>query len=193
MAEAEVRDALNAGYAAGLQAATLMTQVVDPVSGVVILGNLGEWLLYRGEPAESGALLRSSLDLARLRDLPAHGWRLQASMAGWLVAAGEPAVALAKMQALLLTLGDHAPQQTAARTNLSPTWPVERWRSRPRRGSISRWWSGWSTAVRLPSCGAQSALFVTRAEVPHAQWRAEQTRLDASLQRDRATEFSASA
>ena len=71
--EAEARSALDAGHAAGLQARELMPQVVDPVSEVAILGNLGELLLYRGECAESDALLRASLDLARMRGLTAHG------------------------------------------------------------------------------------------------------------------------
>ena len=161
--ESEAHAALDAGYAAGQQARDLMPQVVDPVSEVAILGNLGELLLYRGEHAESDTLLRASLDVARVRGLTAHGWRIQASIGGWRVTAGQLAAALAAMHDLLHTMGDDAPQQTAVRAN------------------------------HVAYLVAQSALFVTRAEAQHAQWQAEQARLDACLQRDRAAEYAASA
>ena len=191
--EVEARAALDAGYAAGLQARDLMPQVVDPVSEVAILGNLGELLLYRGEHAESDALLRASLDLARVRGLTAHGWRIQTSIGGWLVAAGQPAAALAAIQTLLHTMGDDAPQQTAVRANhvaylacRAMAQPAEAlvYFERVERLERSR---------AITQLRAQSALFVTRAEAQHAQWQAEQARLDARLQRDRAAEYAASA
>ncbi len=191
--EVEARAALDAGYAAGLQARDLMPQVVDPVSEVAILGNLGELLLYRGERAESDALLRTSLDLARVRGLTAHGWRIQASIGGWLVAAGQPAAALAAMQALLHTMGDDAPQQTAVRANhvaylacRALAQPAEALAYFERVERLER-------SRAITQLRAQSALFVTRAEAQHAQWQAEQARLDARLQRDRAAEYAASA
>ncbi len=193
MPEAEVCAALDAGYAAGLQARALMSQTSDPVSEVVILGNLGELLLYRGEHAESDALLRSSLALARARGLTAHGWRIQASMGGWLVATGQPAAALAAMQTLLQTLGDDGLHQTAVRAN-HVAYLACRALARPAEALTY-----FEVVERLErrraitQLRAQSALFVTRAEAQHAQWQAEQARLDARLQRDRAAEFAASA
>jgi diguanylate cyclase len=191
--EAEVCSALAAGHAAGVQARELIPQVLDPVSEVAILGNLGELLLYRGELAEADALLRSSLTLARMRGLTAHSWRIQASIGAWLVAADQPAAALAAMHGLLHTMGDDAPQQTAVRANhvaylacRALTQPAEALayfevvERLERRRAI--------TQLR-----AQSVLFVTRAEAQHAKWQAEQARSDAGLQRDRAAEYAASA
>jgi diguanylate cyclase (GGDEF)-like protein len=191
--DGEARAALDAGYVAGLQARDLMPQVVDPVSEVAILGNLGEVQLYRGECVESDALLRVSLDLARMRGLIAHGWRIQASIGGWLVAAGQPAAALAAMRDLLHTMGDDAPQQTAVRANhvaylacRALAQPAEALAYFEQVERLER-------SRAITQLRAQSALFVTRAEAQHAQWQAEQARLDARLQRDRATEYAASA
>ncbi len=191
--ESEARAALDAGYAAGQQARDLMPQVVDPVSEVAILGNLGELLLYRGEHAESDALLRASLDLARVRGLTAHGWRIQASIGGWLVAAGQPAAALAAMCDLLHTMGDDAPQQTAVRAN-HVAYLACRGLAQPAEAlAFFEQVERLERSRTITQLRAQSALFVTRAEAQHAQWQAEQARLDACLQRDRAAEYAASA
>ena len=154
VSEGEARAALDAGYAAGLQARALMPQVFDPVSEVAILGNLGEVLLYRGEHAESDALLRTSLDLARMRGLTAHSWRIEASIGGWRVAAGQPAAALAAMHQLLQTMGDDAPQQTAVRAN-HVAYLACRALSQPAEALafFEVVESGWSAAAPSPSCG----------------------------------------
>lgn len=191
--ESEARAALDAGYAAGQQARDLMLQVVDPVSEVAILGNLGELLLYRGEHAESDALLRASLDLARVRGLTAHGWRIQASIGGWLVTAGQPAAALAAMHILLHTMGDSAPMQTAVRAN-HVAYLACRALAQPAEAlAFFEVVERLERSRTITQLRAQSALFVTRAEAQHAQWLAEQARLDAGLQRDRAAEYAASA
>ena len=193
VSEGEARAALDAGYAAGLQARALMPQVFDPVSEVAILGNLGEMLLYRGEHAESDALLRTSLDLARMRGLTAHSWRIEASIGGWRVAAGRPAAALAAMHQLLQTMGDDAPQQTAVRAN-HVAYLACRALSQPAEAlAFFEVMERLERSRSITQLRAQSALFVTRAEAQHAQWQAEQARIDVRQQQARAAEFAASA
>ena len=172
--EVEARTALDAGYAARQQARDLMLQVVDPVSEVAILGNLGELLLYRGERAESDALLRASLDLAQVRGLTAHGWRIQASIGGWLVAAGQPAAALAAMHVLLHTMGDDAPMQTAVRAN-HVAYLAGRALAQPAEAlAFFEVVERLERSRTITQLRAQSALYVTRAEAQHAQWQADQ-------------------
>ncbi len=191
--DAELHEALARARASGEQARALLARCPAPIYEVSILGNLGEVLLHQGEAAAAEPLLREALALATQRDLPAHSWRIQATLGDWLLAQGRSDEALAAMTALIEQAGAAAPQQTVIRAHhvaygacralgryaaaLSHFEIVER--SERRRATAQ--------------LRAQSQLFVTRTESQQAQWQAEQARLEAQAQRARAAEFAESA
>ncbi len=192
-ADAEVQEVLARARAAGEQAHAMLSRLPNPVYEVAVLGNLGEVLLYQGSLAQAEPMLRRSMLLARERGLQAHGWRVQASLGSWLLASGQPAQALDCMLSLLSEMGAAAPQETAVRAHHAA---YRACRALARHAEAL---AHLETVERLQrqrtttQLQAQSRLFVTRTEAQQAQWQAEQARLDAQHQRERAAEFAASA
>lgn len=192
-ADEEVEQIQCRARAAGEQALGMLAGLADPAYEVAVRGNLGEVLLYQGELAASEPLLRQALRLARERDLSAHAWRVQVSLGDWLLTSGHPSPALADMNALLVAMGGCAPQQTIIRAHQVA------YRACRALGQAQEALAHFEHAERgerrrmVSQLRAQSQLFVTRTEAQHAHWLAEQARLDAQTQRERAAEFAASA
>jgi len=190
---AEVRDVLARARQAGEQALALLQLVPDPVYDVTIHGNLAEVLLHQGALDEAAPLLDRARVGAVQRGLKSHAWRLQTTLADWHLAKIEPGLALDLMSRLLQDMGEAAPQHTAIRAHHA-AYRACRLLGRLEDGmqhfeqleSLER-----RRAIR--QLRAQSELFVTRTEVQHAQWQAEQARMDAQNQRSRAAEFAQSA
>ena len=191
--EDEARAMLLRGHQAGQQALALMRGQTDPVYEVAINGNLGELKLHLGELGEAIVLLRHAHRQALARGYVAYGWRVMASIGAWLLATHQPEAALAAMQALLAKMGDAGSVQSEVRAHhvaylackqlgqpsqaLAHFEQVERLERRRALGQLK----------------AQSELFVTRAEAQHAQWQAEQARLEATRQQARAAAYADSA
>jgi len=191
--EAEARAMLHEAREAGERARALLAAVPDAVYEVAVLGNLGEVLLHQGELAPAEALLRRALALAEARQLHAHRWRIQASLADWLLGAGRAAEALDGAASLLDEMadrGDAAPQQTLIRAHHAA------YRACRVLGRHADALGHFEAVERLErrrtttQLRAQSMLFVSRAEAQRAQWQAEQARAEASHQRRRAAEAS---
>lgn len=192
-ADEEVQQILGRARAAGEQALVMLDRLAAPAYEVAVRGNLGEVRLYQGDLADSEPLLRRALRLARERGLSAHAWRVQVSLGDWLLTSGHPSPALADMQALLAVLGDSAPQQTIIRAH-HVAYRACRMLGQPGQALAHLEQAECGERRRMVSqLRAQSQLFVTRSEAQHALWLAEQARLDAQTQRERAAEFAASA
>ena len=88
--EADLQAALQGGREHGELALRLLAHVNDPVYEIAVPGNLGEVLLLQGHLDEARSLLQRSLDLALTRGLHAYAWRVQTSMADWMLAVGQP-------------------------------------------------------------------------------------------------------
>jgi len=190
---AEVRQVLARARQAGEEALALLQLVPDPVYDVTIHGNLAEVLLHQGAPDEAAPLLERARAGAVERGLKSHAWRLQTTLADWHLAKIEPRLALDLMSQLLQEMGEAAPQHTAIRAHHAAYRACR---------LLGRLEEGMQHFERLESLErrrairqlrAQSELFVTRTEVQHAQWQAEQARMDAQNQRCRAAEFAESA
>lgn len=190
---AEVDEVLQRARQAGDQARALLARVPDPVYEVTVLGNLGEVMLYQGELQAAEPLLRLAHRLALERGLTAHAWRVQASLGAWLMATTGPAAALDAMLPLIDEMGDTAPQQTRIRAHHVV------YRACRALGQFDQALSHFEVVERIErrrtvaQLRAQSQLFVTRTEAQHAQWQAEQARLEAQAQRARAAEAAAHA
>ncbi len=190
---AEVQEVLARARAAGEQALSLLERVPDAIYEVAVKGNLGEVLLHQGELAPAEALLRHSFACAKARGVRAYAWRVQASLGSWFLASGDAAQALASMDSLLHEMGPTAPHQTLVRVHHAA------YRACCQLGRHALALAHLETVERLQrqrtiaQLRAQSRLFVTRTEAQQAQWQAEQARLDAQQQRERAAEFAASA
>jgi diguanylate cyclase len=192
-ADDEVQQILSRARAAGEQALLMLDSVADPAYEVAVRGNLGEVRLYQADLPGSEPLLRRALTLARERGLSAHAWRVQVSLGDWLLTSGDAAPALADMNALLEAMGPGAPQQTIIRAHHIAYRACRRLgRADEALGHLEQAEIGERRRM-VAQLRAQSQLFVTRAEVQHAQWQAEQARLDAQAERVRAAEFAASA
>jgi diguanylate cyclase (GGDEF)-like protein len=190
---AEVEQVLARAQVAGEQALALLERTPDPVYDVAICGNLGEVLLHRGDLQRASALLLRSQAGASERRLLAYGWRLQTTLADWQLAHGHSEQALDVVERLLLDMGPAAPQQTAIRAHHA-AYRACRMLGRFEEGL--RHFEQLERLERLRATSqlrAQSELFVTRTEAQHAQWQAEQARMDAQTQRARAAEFAARA
>jgi diguanylate cyclase (GGDEF)-like protein len=104
-----------------------------------------------------------------------------------------PAEALQAMQQLLADAGPTVPRQTAIRAHhaaYSACRALGRFEEALQHFELVERMERQRAVAQLR---AQSQLFVTRTEAHHAQWQAEQARLDAETQRERAAEFAASA
>jgi diguanylate cyclase (GGDEF)-like protein len=192
-ADAEVQAVLARARDAGEQARELLLRCPSLAYEVSILGNLGEVLLHQGEVGAAEPLLREALALAQRRGLPAHAWRIRATLGDWLLARGDPEQALLAMQALLADLGDAAPQQTVIRAH-HVAYGACRALGRPAQ-ALAHFEVVERTERRRATAQlrAQSQLFVTRTESQQAQWQTEQARLEAQRQRARAAEFAETA
>jgi diguanylate cyclase (GGDEF)-like protein len=191
--DGETTEMLLRGRAAGEQALAMLARVPDPIYEVAIHGNLGEVLLHLGEADAAQPLLEHALARARERGLGAHAWRVQATLADWLLAAGRADEALAMAQALLRDMGSGAPQHTLIRAHHVA---YRAGRALARYAEALEHLEALERADRrraISQLRAQSQLFVTRTEAQHAQWLAEQARQDAAQQALRAAEFAADA
>ena len=188
---AEAEEVLARAHNAGLQALNLLKRLPDPVYEVACCGNLGEVLLHQGDLAGAATLLLRAQAGAQARGLKAYGWRLETSLAEWRLAQGEPAQALAAVQALFDEMAAVAPPQTAIRAHHVA------YRACRALGRFEEALSHFEWVERLErqratsQLRAQSLLFVTRTEAQHARWQAEQARQDAQAQRERSAEFAA--
>ena len=189
----EVKRVLARAQQAGEQALALLQCVPDAMYDVAIRGNLGEVLLHQGVLDQAAPLLARARAGAAERGLQAYIWRLQTTMADWHLAHHEPEAALALMLQLLQDMGDAAPQQTAIRAHHAAYRACR---------MLGRFEEGLQHFEQLESLErrratsqlrAQSELFVTRTEAQHAQWQAEQARMDAQTERARAAESAARA
>ncbi len=192
-AEDEVQAVLAGAREAGEEARELLMRCPSLAYEVSILGNLGEVLLYQGEVDAAEPVLQEALALAQRRGLPAHAWRIRATLGDWLLARGEPERALLEMQALIVDLGDAAPQQTVIRAHHAAYGACRA------LGQHAQALAHFEVVERIErrrataQLRAQSQLFVTRTESQQAQWQAEQARLEAQRQRARAAEFAETA
>ncbi len=191
--EAGMQEVLARARDAGEQARALLVRCPSPTLEVSILGNLGEVLLHQGEVDAAEPLLRAALALAQQRGLPAHAWRIRATLGDWLLASHRPEEALQAMNKLIEQAGAAMQQQTAIRAHHAAY-------------RACRVLGGFEEALRhfevverterrraTAQLRAQSQLFVTRTESQQAQWQAEQARLEAQRQRARAAEFAETA
>lgn len=188
-AEAELPALLARGRAAGEAALALLESLPNPVYEMVIQLNLGEVLLHQGDVAAAEPLLQCALAGAKKGGMQAYMWRIQVSVAYWLLARGDSAQALAGMQALIEEMGAAAPQQTAILAHQA-AYRASRDMRRDALAlhhlEIVERMQRQRTTAQLR---AQSRLFVTRTEAQKAQWQADQARQDARHQRERAAEF----
>ena len=190
---AETEQVLAGAQAAGEQALVLLESTPDPVYDVAVCANLGEVLMHRGDMARAAVLLLRAQAGAAERRLLAHSWRLQTTLADWQLAHQQPEQALAAVEQLLRDMGVDAPQQTAIRAHHAA------YRACRMLGRFEDGLQHFERLERLErlratsQLRAQSELFVTRTEAQHAQWQAEQARMDAQTHRARAAEFAARA
>jgi len=192
----EVQPVLARALEAGNQAFALMPDPAEAAQEVVICGNLAEVLTYQGEYGRAEQLFKRAESRVKAQGLLAHGWRLRASQAVWLLLQGQPEVALADIQLLLAEMGQTgqgAPPQTLIRAHHAA------YRACRLLGRIEQALEHFEIVERLErsrailQLQAQSRLFVTRTEAQRAQWQADQARQDALTQRARAAEFAATA
>jgi diguanylate cyclase (GGDEF)-like protein len=189
----EVDAVLTRALDAGTRAFERLTDPPAPQQEVAICGNLGEVLLHRGEHERALALMQRAWATAQARGFTAYLWRMRTTLATYDLLQGRPEAALADMQALVAEMGAEAPQQTAIRAHHAA------YRACRALGRFEEALLHFETVERLErqratqQLRAQSQLFVTRTEAQHAQWHAEQARLDAQNQRARAAEFAAHA
>jgi diguanylate cyclase (GGDEF)-like protein len=191
--EAEVQQVLVRARDAGERARALLLRCPSPVYEVSILGNLGEVLLHQGDVEAAEPLLRGALALAQQRGLPAHAWRIRATLGDWLLASHRPEDALAAMVRLIEQAGGAMQQQTAIRVHhvaYRACRELGRFEASLRHFEIVERTERRRATAQLR---AQSQFFVTRTESQQAQWQAEQDRLEAQRQRVRAAEFAESA
>lgn len=191
--EAEVQEVLARARDAGERARALLVRCPSLTYEVSILGNLGEVLLHQGEVDAAEPLLREALALAQQRGLPAHAWRVRATLGDWLLASQRPEDALAAMNQLIEEAGSAMQQQTAIRSHHVAYRACRmqgRFEDALRHFEIVELTERRRATAQLR---AQSQLFVTRTESQQAQWQAEQARLEAQRQRARAAEFAESA
>jgi diguanylate cyclase (GGDEF)-like protein len=174
-------------------ALSLLEHVPDPVYEIAIPGNLGEVLLLLGQVAEAQPLLQRSLQLAQARGLHAYAWRVQTSMADWLLASGQAAQARQAALSLLATMQASAAQLTTIRAHDTV------YRACRALGLHEEALQHLEASERLErqrtisQLRAQSQLFVTRSEAQRAREQAERAKADAVQQRERAAEFAAAA
>lgn len=191
--EAEVQAVLVGARDAGERARALLVRCPSPVYEVSILGNLGEVLLHQGEVDAAEPLLRGALALAQQRGLPAHAWRIRATLGDWLLASHRPDDALAAMKKLIEQAGSAMQQQTAIRAHQAAYRACRmlgRFEDALRHFEVVERTERRRATAQLR---AQSQLFVTRTESQQAQWQAEQAGLEAQRQRARAAEFAETA
>lgn len=191
--EPELPSLLLNTRAAAERARELLDVLPNPAHQVPILGNLAEVMLHQGELASAGVLLRQVLELAQQRGLRAHAWRLRVSLADWHLAQAQPDPALALVVDVLKEMGAHGPQQTVIRARRSA------YRACRALGLFEQALQHLEVAERdelrdlSRKMRAQSELFVSRAEAQQVQWQADDARLEAQQQRQRAAEAAASA
>ncbi len=191
--ETDVQAVLARARDAGERARDLLVRCPSPAYEVSILGNLGEVLLHQGELAAADPLLREALALALQRGLPAHAWRIRATLGDWLLARLRPDDALAAMNQLIEEAGSAMQQQTAIRAHHAAYRACRvlgRFEEALRHFEVVERTERRRATAQLR---AQSQLFVTRTESRQAQWQAEQAQLEAQTQRERAAEFAESA
>jgi diguanylate cyclase len=194
--ECESNEALGRASDAGERALALLERLRDPAYEVAILGNLGEARVFQGRLDDARRLLETARRIADERGLQAYAWRVRVSIGECQLAAGRPADALAGAEALeaeMAGAGESAPQQTLMRVHQVA------YRACRALGRFEAALAHFEVAERMErrratvQLRAQSQLFVTRSEAQRAQWQAEQARLDAEQQRERAAAFAASA
>jgi diguanylate cyclase (GGDEF)-like protein len=188
-AESEVQAVLAQARAVGERTRRLLDTQPNAVYAVVVDGNLGEVMLYQGEMLPAELRLRHALDLARQLQLRAYAWRIEASLAAWSLAAGQPVAALARMEAVIAEAGDELPEQTAIRVHHAAYRACKAQGLWERALSHFEVVEGTERRRATAQLRAQSQLFVTRTEAQHAQWRAEQALQEAQRQSERADEF----
>jgi diguanylate cyclase (GGDEF)-like protein len=183
---AEVAIVLDHARSAAEQARMALAALPNPLYEVVVLGNLGEILMYQGDLAGAEPLLRHALELAGLRGLRAHGFRVRASLGAWLVAMQRHAEARRLLEALIDELGERGPPQSRLRARHAA------YRACRALGDLEAaldHFERYEQLERLRATSqlrAQSELFVTRAEAQRAQWEAAQAQAEAARQREQA-------
>lgn len=189
----ELQQVLQRARLAGEQALAILQRCPDATYRVAVTGNLGETLLYQGEPQAAEPLLRDSLALALSLGLRAYGWRVQVSLGAWMLAQGDAAAAMAAMAGLLQDMNTEAPPQTLVRANhvaYRACRALGRFEAALHHFEVAERIERHRTMAQLR---AQSQLFVTRSEAQQAQWQAEQARREAQQHRERAVEAAAHA
>ncbi len=185
---AELKDLLHQARDAAEQVLVLNPTRADVRLDIAVWGNLSEVLLHQGELARSEAYWQRAHDQALAAGMRAYVWRLQTTRADWLLVAGHAAQAQALIQALIVTMGDQAPQQTAIRARQSA------YRACRDLGDFAAALQHFEAMERLErqrvtsQLRAQSELFVTRTEAQQALWQADSARRDAVRERQRADE-----
>lgn len=170
----------------GERALAMLAQVRGDTYDVAVPGNLGEVRLMQGEVEAAGPLLEHAMGLARARGLRAHTWRITTSQCDWQLARGHAERARDMARALIVEMGDEAPQQTLIRAHESA------YRACRALGDAAGALQHLEQAERLErrratsQLRAQSQVLVTRSE-------ADRAHADAALQRRRAAEFAAAA
>ena len=188
-ADDECRNLLSRARLVGERARTILQGTPHALYEVAVLGNLAEAMLYQGELDAAGQLLVRAHAQAVQRGLNAYAWRVQASRGSWMLATGQPVLALEAMTALLDEMGDAPPPQTEVRVRHVAYLAC---RTLGRDHEALGYFEQVERAERIRSMAqlrAQSQLFVTRSEAQQAAWQTEQARQDAQRQRQRAAEL----
>ncbi|MFG6414302.1 diguanylate cyclase [Roseateles sp. DC23W] len=191
--DAELQSLLVHTRGAAERARDLLEQLPNPAHRVPILGNLAEVMLHQGDLAGAGALLRQVLELAQQHGLQAHAWRMCTSLADWHLAQAQPEPALELALGVIKEMGAIRQQQTLIRARRSA------YRACRALGRFEQALQHLEVAEReerrdlTKKMRAQSELFVSRAEAQQVQWQADDARLEAQQQRQRAAEAAASA
>lgn len=191
--DTELQALLLPTRAAAERARELLEQLPNPAHRAPILGNLAEVMLHQGDLAGASALLRQVLELAQQQGLQAHAWRMCTSLADWHLAQAQPEPALALALGVIEEMGAQGQQQTAIRARRSA------YRACRALGRFEEALQHLEVAEReerrdlTRKMRAQSELFVSRAEAQQVQWQADEARLEAQKQRERAIEAAASA
>ena len=196
-ADAERLQTLHNGRLHAEQALRLLKSAPDVAYEVASTGNLGEILLMLGERTAALPLLQRAIALAQQHGLQANSWRLQTSMADWHLANGDAQAACDIAEAVLASMGDTPPPQTAIRAHDSA------YRACLALGAHALALSHLQAAERrdrartTAQLRAQSLLFVTRTEAQRsreqAERQAQQAHADALRHREHAAELAVAA
>jgi diguanylate cyclase (GGDEF)-like protein len=173
------RLALDQAHERARQGLVLAGRLDDPFYSVYVESNLGDALNHLGEHDEAAALLHTALRRAREHRYDSLCWRVLCSLGELAVNRAELALAADDLSRLIAAMGDAPPQVTLMR--------ALRALSRARRGlgdapgaleAFERF-HGLQRRRSVAQLTAQAEHLVTRLEI-------EQTRREASAQRERA-------